>query len=101
MRGLRRSSLGKCASAPEAIGCYDGDIRVSTRDVSFTYYCVEETVLVHEVGHAVIGDPDHLDYPRRMLHVVADRIRWLETLAEAHRRAAGNQDPADVSVIAA
>jgi hypothetical protein len=36
------------------------------------------------------GDPDHLDHPRRMLHVVADRIRWLETLAEAKRRAASS-----------
>jgi hypothetical protein len=54
-----------CPGSPDAIGCYDGNIRVSTRDVAFTYYCVEETVLVHEVGHAVIGDPDHLD-PRWM-----------------------------------
>lgn len=54
-----------CAGAPDAIGCYDGDIRVSTTDVSSTFYCVEETVLVHEVGHAVIGDPNHTD-PRWM-----------------------------------
>jgi hypothetical protein len=47
------------------------------------------------------GDPDHLDHPQRMLHVVADRIRWLETLAEARRRAAGGQDPADASATAA
>jgi hypothetical protein len=46
------------------------------------------------------GDPDHLDHPRRMLHVVADRIRWLETLAEARRRAAGGDDPANVSATA-
>ena len=38
---------------------------MSTSDVTFPYYCVEETVLVHEVGHAVIGDPDHTD-PRWM-----------------------------------
>lgn len=54
-----------CPGTADAIGCYDGNIRVSTRDVAFTYYCVEETVLVHEVGHAVIGDRDHLD-PRWM-----------------------------------
>ncbi len=54
-----------CAGNPGAIGCYDGDIRVSTQDAGFTYYCVEETALVHEVGHAVIGDPEHLD-PRWM-----------------------------------
>jgi hypothetical protein len=54
-----------CAGNSGAIGCYDGNIRVSTQDAGFTYYCVEETVLVHEVGHAVIGDPGHLD-PRWM-----------------------------------
>jgi hypothetical protein len=55
-----------CAGRPGAIGCYEGgQIRVSTRDANFTFHCVEETVLVHEVGHAVIGDPDHTD-PRWM-----------------------------------
>ena len=54
-----------CPGSADAIGCYDGNIRVSTRDVTFAYYCVEETALVHEVGHAVIGDPAHLD-PRWM-----------------------------------
>jgi hypothetical protein len=34
------------------------------------------------------GDPDHLDYGRRMLHVVADRLRWQATLNEARRKAA-------------
>ena len=33
-------------------------------------------------------DPDHLDHARRMLHVVADRLRWQTALAEARRRAA-------------
>jgi hypothetical protein len=33
------------------------------------------------------GDPDHLDYPRRLLHAVADRARWQAALAEARRRA--------------
>ena len=54
-----------CAGQVEAIGCYDGSIRVSTRDIGATFSCVEETVLVHEIGHAVIGDPDHRD-PRWM-----------------------------------
>ncbi len=55
-----------CQGTSNAIGCFeDGEIRVSTRDAGLTYYCVEETVLVHEVGHAVIGDPDHTD-PRWM-----------------------------------
>ena len=51
----------KCGDKSGAVGCYDGDIRVSTRDIGFMFYCVEETTLVHEVGHAVIGDPDHSD----------------------------------------
>ncbi len=55
----------ECGGKPGAVGCYDGDIRISTRDYGFTFYCVEETTLVHEVGHAVIGDPGHTD-PRWM-----------------------------------
>jgi hypothetical protein len=50
----------------DALGCFDGEIRLTTRDPSIgTFACVEETVLVHELGHAVIGDPDHTD-PRWM-----------------------------------
>lgn len=50
----------------EALGCFDGNIRLTTRDPGLgTFACVEETVLVHEIGHAVIGDPDHTD-PRWM-----------------------------------
>jgi hypothetical protein len=49
-----------------ALGCWDGAIRVTTRDPGVgTFRCVEETTLVHEVGHAVIGDASHLD-PRWM-----------------------------------
>jgi hypothetical protein len=55
----------RCTGHDNAVGCFDGNIRVTTRDVTFTYSCVEETALVHEVGHAVIGDPDHTD-PRWM-----------------------------------
>jgi hypothetical protein len=55
----------RCGGVQSAIGCYDGDIHVSTQDAGVTFTCVEQTVLVHEVGHAVIGDPDHLD-PRWM-----------------------------------
>jgi len=33
-------------------------------------------------------DPDHLDHARRLLHVVADRLRWQIALAEVRRRAA-------------
>ena len=34
------------------------------------------------------SDQDHMDHARRMLHVVADRIRWQTVLAKARRRAA-------------
>jgi hypothetical protein len=49
------------------------------------------------------GDPDHLDYPRRVLHVVADRARWQAALAEARRRAclqSGSDAAADSEVAA-
>ena len=39
------------------------------------------------------GDHDHMPQPRRILHVVADRITWQQALAEARRRAAGNSPP--------
>ncbi len=55
-----------CGGAASSLGCFDGSIRVTTRDPSVgTFSCVEETVLVHEIGHAVIGDPNHQD-PRWM-----------------------------------
>jgi hypothetical protein len=54
-----------CAGHASSTGCYDGDIRVSTQDAGESITCVEATVLVHEVGHAVIGDGDHND-PRWM-----------------------------------
>jgi hypothetical protein len=54
-----------CAGHGSSTGCYDGDIRVSTLDAGEPIACVEATVLVHEVGHAVIGDAAH-DDPRWM-----------------------------------
>ena len=54
-----------CPGIGPSIGCYDGDIRVTTQDAGQTVACVESTVLVHEVGHAVIGDAGHED-PRWM-----------------------------------
>jgi hypothetical protein len=42
------------------------------------------------------GAPDHMPPAQRMLHVVADRIRWQEALAEARRRAGAN-GPLDLS----
>jgi hypothetical protein len=56
----------ECQGHASATGCFDGrDLRVSTQDLGAPFACVEQTVLVHEIGHAVIGDPDHLD-PRWM-----------------------------------
>ena len=54
-----------CGTHTGAFGCFDGNIRLSTRDPAFPFSCVEQTVLVHEVGHAVIGDVSHQD-PRWM-----------------------------------
>jgi len=65
-----------CGGNASSLGCYEnGEIRVSTRDPGIgTFHCVEQTVLVHEVGHAVIGDPLHTD-PRWMgLDPVADEL---------------------------
>ncbi len=55
----------RCGGMTAALGCYDGSIHVSTCDIATVFNCVEATVLVHEIGHAVIGDPDHAD-PRWM-----------------------------------
>ena len=33
------------------------------------------------------GDSDHMPGPQRLLHVVADRMRWLQALDQARRRA--------------
>lgn len=56
-----------CGSSTTSLGCQDGrSIRLTVEDPSIGQFaCVEQTVLVHEVGHAVIGDPMHLD-PRWM-----------------------------------
>ena len=55
-----------CAGSSHAVGCYDGELRISASDPGAgTFSCVEQTVLVHEVGHAVIGDRLHTD-PRWM-----------------------------------
>jgi len=55
-----------CGGSDRAIGCFDGDVRVATSEpVTGSLPCVEETVLIHEIGHAVIGDRTHED-PRWM-----------------------------------
>ncbi len=38
------------------------------------------------------GDPDHMEHARRLLHVVADRVRWQAALTEARRKAAMHED---------
>lgn len=64
----------ECGGRP-SLGCFDGDIRLTTRDPGTgTVACIEQTVLVHEVGHAVIGDGNHTD-PRWMeMDEVAARL---------------------------
>jgi hypothetical protein len=42
------------------------------------------------------GDPDHMDYARRLLHAVADRARWQAALNEARRRAVARGDTESV-----
>jgi hypothetical protein len=42
------------------------------------------------------SDPDHLPTARRLLHVVADRVRWRQALDEARRRTQG-QPPDELS----
>jgi hypothetical protein len=59
------SAYVACGTQGNSVGCFDGDIRISTQDAGQQVRCVEETVLVHEIGHAVIGDADHTD-PRWM-----------------------------------
>jgi hypothetical protein len=54
-----------CGGVP-SLGCWDGEIRITTQDPGMgTFACIEQTTLVHEVGHAVVGDPLHED-PRWM-----------------------------------
>ncbi len=63
---LEGASHVACSGNTSALGCYDGNIRITTSDPSAgTFDCVEQTVLVHEIGHAVIGDRMHED-PRWM-----------------------------------
>ena len=45
-----------CGGSDRARGCFDGDLRIATADPGVgTDACVEQTVLVHEIGHAVMG----------------------------------------------
>jgi hypothetical protein len=51
-----------CAGHAAATGCFEGrEVRLSTQDLGLPFACVEATVLVHEIGHAVIGDAGHAD----------------------------------------
>jgi hypothetical protein len=51
----------RCPGAAAAVGCYDGDVRVTTLEGGLALSCVEQTALAHEVGHAVVGDALHAD----------------------------------------
>ena len=51
-----------CTGTARASGCFDGHIRVASWDPGVgTVRCLEQTVLVHEIGHAVLGDALHSD----------------------------------------
>jgi len=60
-------TAGVACGGRESLGCFESpEIRLTTRDPgSGTVACVEQTMLVHEIGHLVLGDPDHTD-PRWM-----------------------------------
>ncbi len=64
-----------CGGNDRALGCYDGDVRVTTSDpASGPFQCVEQTVLVHEIGHAVLGDALHEDPRWMQLEPVRDAL---------------------------
>jgi hypothetical protein len=81
-----------CGSQGNSVGCFDGNLRVSTQDAGQQVRCVEETVLVHEIGHAVIGDAEHTD-PRWM-----DFTAVLEALRGRPGYAEGGEAPCDLAV---
>jgi len=39
------------------------------------------------------GDADHMSRPRRLLHLIAERIQWMAALDKARREATGNSPP--------
>jgi hypothetical protein len=81
-----------CGDQAHSVGCFDGDIRLSTLDAGQPLRCVEETVLVHEIGHAVIGDADHSD-PRWM-----DFTSVMEALRGRPGYGDGGEAPCELAV---
>jgi hypothetical protein len=81
-----------CGTLGNSVGCFDGNLRISTQDAGQQVRCVEETVLVHEIGHAVIGDADHTD-PRWM-----DFTPVLEALRGRPGYVADGEVPCDLAV---
>jgi hypothetical protein len=64
-----------CGGNRQALGCWDGNVRVATADPGLgTLRCVEQTVLVHELGHAVLGDRNHEDPRWMQLEPVRDAL---------------------------
>ncbi len=59
------------------LGCTEGrEIRITTRDPSVgTFSCIEQTVLVHEIGHAVIGDATHEDPRWMQMDAISEALR--------------------------
>jgi hypothetical protein len=68
------------------------DHRADRQDWLLSTLCVSATDPARYAWEVVApGDLDHLDYPRRVLHAVADRARWQAAIAEARRRAATSE----------
>ena len=64
-----------CKGTARASGCFDGHIRVASWDPGVgTVRCLEQTVLVHEIGHAVLGDAMHTDRRWMELEPVAEEL---------------------------
>jgi hypothetical protein len=65
-----------CGGHERALGCHQGnEMRISTIDPGLgTVHCVEQTVLVHEIGHAILGDQLHEDPRWMQLEPVRDEL---------------------------
>ncbi len=74
------------------------DHRADRKAWLMTTLGIHETDPSHYTWEPVApSDPDHMSHARRLLHVVADRLRWQQALTEARRRAAGEPPGPDLS----
>jgi hypothetical protein len=74
------------------------DHRANRKEWLLTTLGIEETNPARYTWEPVApSDPDQMSHPRRLLHVVADRLQWQIALAEARRRAAGEPPDPNLS----